>query len=320
MQLTTPVELPSKAVSIHPNTQILFLGSCFASKIGERMQQNALCAEVNPFGTLYNPASIAACLKAIMNERIEEDWFYQGTDAGWHSILHSTLFSAKSLQECRENVNLRMTQAIDFFKGLDVLVVTMGTADVFERNGVVVSNCHKQPSKMFTQRRLQVREIVEQWQDVLTQLWSCEPEVRVIMTVSPYRYLKKGLHDNQISKSILLLAIAELQGWDERILYFPAYEIVMDELRDYRFYAPDMQHVTDQTADYIWERFTAWCFDAVTFTYCKNWMSIFKDLHHRPQYPDSAEAKLFKVRAEERKNLFLSQLSNFHQQIIKQHI
>ena len=308
MNFTTPVGLPETNLYITPSSHTLFLGSCFAERIAQHMLRSALPVCVNPFGTLYNPLSIAAALDAIMRGNDAAEWYYQGREGNWHSRMHSTAFSSATSEECRAGVIDALQKGNAFLAKTDVLVVTFGTAHVFEYKGRVVANCHRQPASDFTTRCLSIDEIVQTWKVTLNRLWSMRPELMVIFTVSPYRYSNYGMHENTLSKSVLHLAVDELLRYDHRILYFPAYEIVMDELRDYRFYAPDMLHVSEQTSDYIWSRFMEWTFSAETHAYRNKWLAICRDLAHRPLRPESVEYLEFRRKAEKRKSEFLASL------------
>ena len=300
MKFTTPVGLPPKAFDILPESRLAFFGSCFAERIALRMKQSGFRATSNPMGTLYNPASIALAVAACMRGEVCDEWLYEGVEGLWHSRLHSTAFSAPSREECLRMVEGSIAQGKEMLAHADALIVTFGTADVFERSGMVVANCHRQPARQFSHRRLTIDEIVEQWKALLTEIWSSHSNLKVVMTVSPYRYAGLGMHESTLSKSVLHLAIEQLQQWDRRIAYFPAYEIVLDELRDYRFYAPDMLHVSEQASDYVWQQFVAWSFAPEAVEHMEEWNRICKDLQHRPLRPQSDEYAKFRQRAEQR--------------------
>ncbi len=182
----------------------------------------------------------------------------------------------------------------------DVVIITFGTAWVYEENGVVVDNCEKRPAECFRRRRLTVDEIVEKWQPILARLST----KRIIFTVSPIRHLKDGLHENQLSKSILLLAVERLSKGLKNVNYFPSYEIVLDELRDYRFYADDLKHPSAMAVSYIWEKFVSIYMDRATQQSMVELHQLWKDSHHRPLNPGSAEDEAFQRHiAQERKAL-----------------
>ncbi len=252
--LTTPVIVPQMPFSVDYSTGIVSLGSCFADEIGDRLQEADFHVEQNPFGALYNPASIAAAVRRLMEDRpigMEDLVEHEGL---WHSWHHHGSFSRSTAGETLAACNDRLHQAHEALKEASLLMVTFGTAWVFEREGGIVANCHKLPPQMFVRRRMTVEEIVALWQPLLQELAAYYPKLNVLFTVSPIRHLADGAHGNQLSKSALLLAVNELVG-NARCHYFPSYEIVLDELRDYRFFDEKMTHPTPLAVDVVWERF-----------------------------------------------------------------
>ena len=252
--LTTPVIVPQMPFSVDYSTGIVSLGSCFADEIGDRLQEADFHVEQNPFGALYNPASIAAAVRRLMEDRpigMEDLVEHEGL---WHSWHHHGSFSRTTAEETLAACNDRLHQAHEALKEASLLMVTFGTAWVFEREGGIVANCHKLPPQMFVRRRMTVEEIVALWQPLLQELAAYYPKLNVLFTVSPIRHLADGAHGNQLSKSALLLAVNELVG-NARCHYFPSYEIVLDELRDYRFFDEKMTHPTPLAVDVVWERF-----------------------------------------------------------------
>ena len=254
-------------------TGIVSLGSCFSDEIGKRLQEGDFHIEQNPFGTLYNPASIASALRRIMYDREigKEDLVeHEGL---WHSWHHHGSFSRATAEECLEACNSRIHQAHEALKQASLLMITFGSAWIYEREGQVVANCHKLPQENFVRRKMSVEDIVSLWRPLLKELYSFHPHLSTLFTVSPIRHIGDGLHGNQLSKSTLLLAIDELvdselppakrkkkgakvEEPDHPVtVYFPAYEIVVDELRDYRFYEADMVHPSTLAVDVVWDRF-----------------------------------------------------------------
>ena len=272
-ELFTRVGMPSIPFGIDFATGIVSLGSCFSDEIGMRLRDSGFHIEQNPFGTLYNPASIASALRRMMYdiEVGEEDLVeYEGL---WHSWHHHGSFSRTTAEGCLEACNSRPHQAHLALKEASLLMVTFGSAWIFEHEGAVVANCHKLPQQMFVRRRMSVDDIVALWRPLLDELHACYPSLNILFTVSPIRHIGDGAHGNQLSKSTLLLAVDELVDKDllpakrkkkgmkmedqERpvTLYFPSYEIVLDELRDYRFYDPDMVHPSSLAVDMVWDHF-----------------------------------------------------------------
>mgnify|MGYP001518014159 FL=1 len=213
---------------------------------------------------------------------MEEDLFYAG--GCWHSWMHHSVFSASTAASCLSSINTRLAQASAGLPQLDWLVITWGTAFAYwlKERTMVVGNCHKQPDSLFTRQLLTVEEIVTEWECVLVELRKVNPSLKILFTVSPIRHSKDGMHGNQISKSTLLLAADELcRRWSD-CYYFPSYEIMMDELRDYRFYADDMLHPSPVAVSYLWECFTECYFSKETDRIMKEWEDIRKALAHKP--------------------------------------
>jgi hypothetical protein len=282
------------------------MGSCFAENMGNQLEASGFQVNVNPFGVLYNPLSVASGLQDLLQEKVfsEEDIFeYQGLYSSWS---HHSRFSGLTPQECLEKMNGRMALSAAFLKRTNVLMVTFGTAYVYrlKANGMIVSNCHKLPAGHFFQERPGVNEIVEVWSALVETLKKQIPDLEIVLTVSPIRHWKDGAHENQLSKSILLLAVEKLQQQYGFIRYFPSYELVLDDLRDYRFYADDMLHPSAAAMDYIWEKFSAACFDEKTKLAMKEYHQIRRDLEHLPLHPESNEYKNFRAEAEKRLERF----------------
>lgn len=243
MEFRTIVDIDKPAFEIAPFERMLFVGSCFADSIGSRFKEEKFRAEVNPYGVMYNPAS----------------------------ILHT-------VEKC--NCAPR------------VAVLTLGTNHVYilKETGEIVDNCRKRPQNLFFEKPLSIDECAEYLSRAVEILISRNEEVRIIVTVSPIRYAKYGFHGSQLSKSVLLLAADKLVGmYPERVTYFPAYEIVNDELRDYRFYKEDMLHPSSQAVEYIWQRFSDAFFGKRTKSFISKWRPIKEAFAHKPFNPESEE-------------------------------
>jgi len=304
----TKVQIPSSPLKIGYEDHVMALGSCFAENIGKKMSGAYFLIDVNPFGVLYNPNSIKNSLELLLHDKsfTIDDIFEH--NSLWQSFTHSTQFSDSNAQVCLENINSRLSVARSFFKQSKILIITFGTAWVFEdiNTKQVVSNCHKLPSQNFIRRRLTVQEIVDSYVSVITKMLANNPSLQIIFSVSPIRHWKDGAHENNISKSTLLLAVDELQKHFDQVHYFPAYEIQIDELRDYRFYASDMLHPSDVAVDYIWEKFCETYFSSVTQEVKSYVQQLNSDLAHRPLHPDTKEFLLFKKNTENRKLRIIS--------------
>ena len=263
MKLQTPVADEKCRVGISYDDKIMMLGSCFSDNIGKRLSELGFDVCVNPFGTLYNPASIASAVSRLVNGEhfTEKDCVEIG--AGCErvcSFSHHTSFSGTDAKEFLTKANDALDTASRFFRECNKVIITLGTSWCFRHigTGSIVSNCLKHPAVEFQRERLEVQEIATLLKDIIET--DCGKRKEYIFTVSPIRHFKDGAHGNQLSKAGLLLGIDSVIG--ERAEYFPAYEIVMDELRDYRFYAEDMCHPTSQTTEYILERFLGWALPA----------------------------------------------------------
>ncbi len=254
MQFSTPVNIPLAGFSIEPCERMLFVGSCFADNIGQRFVADKFRAVVNPDGVMYNPASILHTVDRYVDRLETEDAEAPST-----------------------------------------AVFTLGTNHVYILNetGEIVDNCRKRPQRLFTERELTVDECAEYLCRAIGRLRSVNPDVRVVLTVSPIRYAKYGFHGSQLSKAVLLLAADKVVREHDMVEYFPAYEIVNDELRDYRFYREDMLHPSDQAVEYIWQRFGDTYFSEHTLSFLEEWRPVKAALGHRPFNADSEEHKEF---------------------------
>lgn len=254
MQFSTPVNIPLAGFSIEPCERMLFVGSCFADNIGQRFVADKFRAVVNPDGVMYNPASILHTVDRYVDRLEAEDAEAPRT-----------------------------------------AVFTLGTNHVYILNetGEIVDNCRKRPQRLFTERELTVDECAEYLCRAIGRLRSVNPDVRVVLTVSPIRYAKYGFHGSQLSKAVLLLAADKVVREHDMVEYFPAYEIVNDELRDYRFYREDMLHPSDQAVEYIWQRFGDTYCSEHTRSFLEEWRPVKAALGHRPFNADSEEHKEF---------------------------
>ena len=301
---STQIDIPHSTVEITYNDRILTLGSCFAENIGTKLQEACFLTFINPFGVMYNPMSVAQGIRYLLSEKefTATDLFQSGSL--WNSLAHSSTFSATTADEALQKINSRLQAARYFLHETNVMMITVGTAWVFElvENGKIVSNCHKLPASRFTRRRLSVDEIINEFTEVFGFLRNSYPGLKFIFTVSPIRHWKDGAHENTVSKSTLHLAVDALEKQFDFVHYFPAYEIMMDELRDYRFYASDMLHPSDVAVDYIWQRFGDTYFSSETLNLIKELERLRADLNHRPLHPETEEYRLFQLSVEKKKN------------------
>ncbi len=261
IKFSTEVELPKIVKKLSYRHQSMMIGSCFAENIGTYLQELCFPIMVNPFGILYNPVSIANSLDLLISGKIftEQDLFY--ANGKYNSFSHHSRFSCSDPADTLAHINKQAAEASCILKNCHHLFITFGTSWVFQNttNGVVVSNCHKLPAATFNRYRLSVSQITETWFPLIDKMISLNPDLHLIFTVSPIRHLKDGAHENQLSKSTLLLATDELKSkyGSDVISYFPSYELLLDELRDYRFYASEMTHPSEVAIDFIREKFVS---------------------------------------------------------------
>lgn len=297
MAFFTEIQIPEYPWKMDYSKSMMLFGSCFSENIGQKLIDLKFTVDMNPFGILYNPESIANSLKILLEKRIftEKDLF---NDQGlWCSFYHHSRFSDVDRGVALEKINNRIEISSGFLKKADFLVITFGTSWVYElkSTGLIVSNCHKVPAAEFKRYRLGVMEITEVYRELLEQLWKLNPGLKVIFTISPIRHWKDGAVENQVSKATLLLAVDRLiTGFGTKSCsYFPSYELMMDELRDYRFYAEDMLHLSPVAIDYIFERFDKVMITKESLDISKSVMKVRKAIEHRPVNPQSAGFKTF---------------------------
>jgi hypothetical protein len=295
--LFMPVQIPASSWKIGYDDQILLMGSCFADSMCAKLHEHYFRVEGNPFGVLYNPASIAMAIEMARKSQTIEDKDLVEHGGLWHSMAHHGVFSdidmAVVLDKCNGSI-VALRQALE---NATVITITFGTAWVYEYAGKVVGNCHKIPANQFVRRRMTVEEIVATWQPLVEAM----PDKKWLFTVSPIRHVKDGLHENHINKGILLQAVEQLTK-QSGCSYFPAYEIMLDELRDYRYYAEDMVHPSSMAVEYIWQRLVETYMTADTQAEMKTLHQLWRDEHHRFIHPDSMEAKRFIERLGQKKH------------------
>ena len=296
IRFSTPVDICPSLHKISYDDQLLLLGSCFADNIGAKFNEYYFQTTVNPYGTLYNPASIANAIADSISPSDRALLFHNDM---WHSMCHHGNFSHSDREEVLRNCQQSQLALCNALRNASTIIITFGTAWVYELDGQIVANCHKLPANRFVRRCMTVDEIVNIWSPIITHY----PDKHWIFTVSPIRHIKDGLHANQISKSILLQAIDALLSFapsTHSLTYFPSYEIMLDELRDYRFYAEDMVHPSPLAVEYIWQRFVDTFMTETTRTEMRTLHQLWLDRQHRFLHPESLEAKAFAQRLSQR--------------------
>ena len=295
MELRTKVNIDLSPKKITYKDGAMFIGSCFASSIGSKLEMGRIPVLINPAGAVYNPVSVCNTLDIItlQKEFTRDDLYnYNGI---WLSFSHYTDFSSENPLEVLEKINKKSKIAHSFLNNAGFLFVTLGTARIYrlKESGQIVSNCHKIPSAYFESEILGVDEIVKLWNRQLDRLLSLFPGLKVVFTISPVRHWKDGAHGNQLSKSVLFLAVEELLNHPCAPDYFPAYEIVMDELRDYRFYNNDMLHPSSLAIDYIWEAFSGSYLEKKTLDLYNDVIKISNACNHRIKRESGSGIKNF---------------------------
>ncbi len=290
MKFRTEISIPRPAFKIGYDKPILMIGSCFTENIGAYFNKYLFDTSINPFGVTFNPFSISNGIQALLNKEM-----YSEQDLGHYNELffsfnHYTKFSDPEKEAALKKMNSSFLVAKEILTRAPYLILTFGTAFVFEykKTGQVVNNCHKIPAREFSRRLLSVEEIVSVYSKLINIMKKLYAGTRIIFTVSPVRHLKDGLIENQKSKSILILSAGELVShFPEHCAYFPSYEILMDDLRDYRFYAEDLLHPNEQAVDYTWQQFRDNYFEVDAIKIIKELDPLLKAMSHRPLHPNT---------------------------------
>ena len=294
------------------------MGSCFSERIGSKVKSGGLQMLVNPFGTVFNPVSLARLLSDAKSKSIDESLWVEDRDGIWYHHHYHRVMRAMSKASLIEQITQKQELLDTWLHDLDFLIVTLGTAFIYERNSVVISNCHKLPSTQFHKRLLTIPEIVS----AIQQIQALVPKsCRIIWTVSPVRHTRDGLVGNQCSKASLVLALHQsIASQDD---YFPAYEIMMDELRDYRFYESDLIHPNETAVNYIYQRFVAEALTEESLSMTLEMQKLIQATHHKPFIKESISHQVFlkqmiqKMKALKRQfsHLDITELENYFEDI-----
>jgi hypothetical protein len=274
---------------------LLTIGSCFSDSIGRRLGSNKFNVLINPFGTIYNPLSIHTLLiRAIENEPLPDHYFIQRNEVHANYLFHSQ-FNALSRNELESSLTSKLVETKQQLSSAAFILITYGTSWVYKlkESGEIVSNCHKMPSTLFEKQLLTQQQITEDFGRLVTTVRKINRNIKIILTVSPVRHIKDTLTLNSVSKSVLRLACHELTQHYSDVEYFPAFEIMMDDLRDYRFYKDDLIHPTEFAENYIWQQFADTYFEENTKLFLKKWGEIASALQHKPFIPDSPSHRSF---------------------------
>lgn len=288
-EFRTSFPMPAVRQKISLDSQLLTFGSCFADVVGNRLKSNKLKVEVNPFGTLFNPLSI---FKLLSPNYLAADsrLFLENQEAWFHYDFHSQFFAETPLA-LAEKIKLQLEEYQQTLPKTDFLFITFGTAFAYRLSEppTFVANCHKMAARLFDKDLLSVKDICKSFAVLYQELKAVNPNLHIVLTVSPVRHTKDGIPENQVSKSILRAACHYLTTDYDSVEYFPAYEMMMDDLRDYRFYKADLIHPNEVAEDYIFDKFSETYFDDNLKKFQKYWQQISMRLAHRP-FNEKSEA------------------------------
>ncbi len=295
MKFRTEINVNNSPITIEHSNAIFTIGSCFAENIANYFETNKFNTLGNPFGVLYNPISIYNSLKFAVGRKQFNETDLVFNQSEWHSFYHHSSFSHHDKDVVLQNINNSVSAIHSFLKTADLIVITLGTSYVYQHleKKIVVSNCHKIPQKEFSHSRLSLAETTETIRKTIELIKSINPDAKFILTVSPVRHWKNGATNNQLSKANLLLAIDEVINSEQNTFYFPSYEILMDDLRDYRFYNQDLIHPNKIATNYIWGKFTSSLCSTNCLQLMKNISKITAAKDHRVRNINSEEHKKF---------------------------
>jgi hypothetical protein len=291
----TEIKIENSAHSVTLGDKFLTIGSCFSGAMGTRLTENKFKALVNPMGTIYNPHSIHKILRTVFHDQSLPDHTYlQNNELFLNYDFHSE-FSAFDRNKIENKIKDVIHASHDFLKKVNWILITYGSAWVYERNdtGEIVSNCHKMPASGFSKSLLSQKKVLESFDEFYRDLKAFNPACKIILTVSPVRHIKDTLPLNSVSKSVLRLACQTISETYDNVFYFPSYEIMLDDLRDYRFYKQDMIHPSEEAEEYIWNKFTSCYFDTSTKEFIEQWKPILTALSHKPFHANTSAHQTF---------------------------
>ena len=287
---------PEQPCKISHKDKILLIGSCFSEHIGEKLSEAKFNCHINPNGILFNPSSISQAIRTYLQPDLFSEKLIIQSDNLFHSYQHHGSFSDSDKNTLLNKISEELNTANKVLKSAGYLILTFGTAHVFKLNETnnIVANCHKLPQQNFTRHCLQPAEIINDYHLLITAIRKINPSIKIIFTVSPVKYLREGLIENNRSKSILNYSVHEIIRQNTDCFYFPAYEIVTDDLRDYRFFKSDLSHPNELAIEYVWGQFSSGFFTEETINLCKELAEITKAASHRPIHPETTQHATFK--------------------------
>lgn len=296
MNLKTEIKLPNYPFELSHEDNVISFGSCFSENIGQKLQVNKFDICINPFGILFNPISISKAIDdCLKNKRYTEDDLYNNGEINF-SFNHHSKFAGLDKNLILDTINKNISEANEYLNQANVLIITLGSSWVYrlKETNEIVANCYKLSQDKFSKELLTVDEITSNLKEITEAIRLVNPNIQIITTISPVRHWKDGVVENQQSKATLHLALKELNESKENCHYFPSYEIMMDELRDYRYYAKDMLHPSDTAIDYIWEKFSDSFFSKQTQGINLRVKQITQSVYHKPFNSESDNHKKFK--------------------------
>ena len=301
LQTQIPIEKQNRN-QIDYDSKVLLLGSCFSENIGNKLNYFKFQTLQNPFGILFHPLAIENLITKSINEEVYTDASVFENNNLWQSFEAHSELSSTQKETVIDNLNTAVTETNQFLKEASHIIITLGTAWVYRHiaSDAIVANCHKVPQKKFLKELLSVEEITESLNAIITLVKDVNPKANIIFTVSPVRHLKDGFVENTQSKSHLICGIHQVVDKRNQTFYFPSYELMMDELRDYRFYKADMIHPNEVAIDYIWEKFTETWLKEAAFATMKQVDTIQKGLQHKPFQEASEEHQQFLKKLQEK--------------------
>jgi hypothetical protein len=295
MDFRTAIKIPESRFKLDHSKPTLMIGSCFTENVGRKMHYYKFPVMTNPFGVLYNPYSIKNAIEILSGKQSLKEHLLHVYNQKWFSFYHDTSFTSQDKQEFLQNINTINQEASNFLKNANLLIITFGTSWVFRHieKDIIVANCHKLPSKLFKRELLSPETIINDYKSLIEEIYKLNPDIHIALTVSPIRHWRDGAVQNQLSKATLIYSVHKIIEHYPEIEYFPSYEIVMDELRDYRFYGKDMIHLNETAIDYIWERFCETYITKASESLMDEVEKIQKARQHRPFSPESTEYQKF---------------------------
>lgn len=299
MRFRTEYEVRSLMTELDPHKKAVLLGSCFSDNIGQRMRQSLWNVVVNPCGILFNPHTISATIMLALGQRPDSTFFDR--DGVWYSWDFSSAFAGTDREDCVKRGKEAVYRLKEALSEAGVLIVTFGTAIVYNLSSdpdKVVANCHKFPSGMFQRHRLGVDDIVGMWNQTIALLRVVNPELKIIFTVSPVRHIREGFEANSRSKAVLLLATERICESNAGCYYFPAFEILNDDLRDYRFYNSDLVHPSEESVEYLWDKFRTSFLSQSSLKLLEEGESLYRRTAHRPLVSGTVAGECFKKETE----------------------